>query len=91
MPIERCPRCTHSPITSDITKCPACGLDFGELGPDGQQLTRPAAPQERAEGNVLPFATPPPKPQRDRDLPFTLQVNPGDIVRLLKKPPQDQD
>jgi len=93
MPIERCPRCTHSPLTSDITKCPACGLDFDELGPDEQKLTRPGVPRDRPEGNVLPFTTPPPKPHRDRNAergrPFTLQVNPADIVRLLKKPPKN--
>lgn len=94
MPIERCPRCTHTPSTSDIGKCPSCGLDFGELGPDGQALTRPGAPQVRPEGNVLPFAAPPPRPKRNRPLergvPFTLEVNPADIVRLLKSSPKDK-
>lgn len=90
MPIERCPRCTHSPVTTDTTTCPACGFDFETLGPDGEHLTVPGAPVERGEGNVLPFAAPPPKTPKDRDAdraPFTLQVNPADIVRLLKKPP----
>ncbi len=89
MPIERCPRCTHSPITTDIVTCPACGFDFESLGPDGQPLVRPAAPADRGESNVLPFAAPP-KPNRDVTAPFTLEVNPADIVRLLKKPSHDE-
>jgi hypothetical protein len=94
MPIARCPRCTHSPLTGEVIKCPSCGLDFEGLGPDGQALTRPAPLPERPEGNVLPFTAPPPKLNRDRavdrGLPFTLEVNPADIVRLLKNPPKDR-